>query len=82
MPTSELITPEDPGSPNYLDHEALLAKVLERDFIDYPTGWAIQAAGLTHTDARCSAVQTLAFLCDCGAVQVRWAELRAEAVGR
>ena len=51
--------------------------ILTVDFIDYPTAWAIQKAGLAHTDERCSAVQTSgAMLCDCDAVQVRWSELR------
>src|SRR5688500_17242871 len=58
-------TPAQPDHPSYLDHEALLAKVCERDFIDFPTGWAIQFAGLGHASERCSAVQSLAFLCDC-----------------
>lgn len=79
---SPLTTPPELDSPHYLGHEALLAKVIERDFIDYPTGWAIQAAGLTHTSSQCSAVQCLAFLCDCGAIDTRAAELRAEAAAQ
>lgn len=55
----------------------LMAMVAERDFCDYPTAWAIQEEGIEHTDARCSAVQSAAFLCDCGAVLARWRELRA-----
>lgn len=76
---SDLVQAADPSSPNYLDQEALLAKVRERDFLDYPTGWSIQAAGLTHLDVRCSAVQSRAFLCDCGAVEARWRDLLTEA---
>lgn len=72
-------TPAQPDHPAYLDHRALLAKVLERDFIDFPTGFAIQWAGLTHVSPKCSAVQDLAFLCDCGALETRWIGLRAEA---
>lgn len=49
---------------------------LDLDFIDYPTGWAIQAMGLEHTDSRCSAAQTAAFLCDCDALPLKWAELK------
>lgn len=56
---------------------ALLAMVAARDFCDFPTGWAIQRAGVEHTDPRCSAAQIGAFLCDCGAVLARWRELRA-----
>ncbi len=45
--------------------------------LDYPTAWEIQKAGLTHTDRRCSAVQTNgAMLCDCGAVFIEWERLR------
>ena len=48
-----------------------------RDFIDFPTAWALQRAGLKHTDQRCSAVQTDGtLLCDCGAVEDRWAAIR------
>lgn len=75
-----LSTPPMPDSTNYLEHEALLAEVLKRNFVDFPTGWAIQAAGLTHTSPHCSAVLTLALLCDCGAIDARWTELRTEAV--
>ncbi len=51
---------------------------LDLDFIDYPTGWAIQKAGvLKHTDPRCSAVQTGgAMLCDCNALPLEWARLK------
>lgn len=52
---------------------------LELDYIDYPTAWAIQKAGLTHTDERCSAVQTSgALLCDCDALMTEWARLKVE----
>lgn len=73
-------TPPWPDGPHWLDHADLLAKVLERDFVDFPTAWSIQAAGLTHTSAECSAVQSRGFLCDCGAVEARWADLRMEAL--
>lgn len=53
---------------------------LGQDFLDFPTAWAIQDAGLDHLDPRCSAVQTDCFLCDCGAVEKRWEELRAARV--
>lgn len=50
---------------------------LDLDFIDYPTGWTIQKAGLEHADQRCSAVQTGgALLCDCDALPLKWAELK------
>ena len=50
---------------------------LDLDFIDYPTGWAIQKAGLEHTDQQCSAAQTSgAMLCDCDALPLKWAELK------
>lgn len=50
---------------------------LDLDFIDYPTGWAIQRAGLEHVDSRCSAVQTEgALLCDCNALPLEWARLK------
>jgi hypothetical protein len=55
----------------------LMAMVAERDFCDFPTAWAIQRAGIEHIDRRCSAAQTAAWLCDCGAVEARWRELRA-----
>lgn len=81
----DLVTAANPTHPSYLDDEALRAKVRELDYIDYPTAWAIQFAGLTHLDARCSAVEGShggmggpAFLCDCGAVEARWAELRGQ----
>jgi hypothetical protein len=46
---------------------------VREDFIDFPTGWAIQKAGLiTHTDNRCSAVQSPAFLCDCEGLPEAW----------
>jgi len=41
-------------------------------FCDFPTAWWIQDQGLIHTDERCSAVQSPAFLCDCGAVLAEW----------
>lgn len=50
----------------------------ELDFLDFPTAWWIQEQGLTHTDRRCSAAQTEAFLCDCGAVETEWVRRRAE----
>ena len=50
---------------------------LDLDFIDYPTGWAIQRMGLEHSDPRCSAEQTGgAMLCDCKALVYKWAELK------
>lgn len=66
-----------PPRPNCLSEQELRAKAVERDFLDFPTAWAIQHAGVTHTDDRCSAVQCVgSMLCDCGAVETRWYELR------
>jgi hypothetical protein len=49
---------------------------LEEPGLDYPTAWAMQKAGLIHTDEQCSAAQTNgAFLCDCDAIWLRWREL-------
>jgi len=50
------------------------------DYIDYPTAWWIQEQGLTHKDPRCSAAQTAALLCDCGAIVDEWTRRRAEAL--
>lgn len=51
----------------------------ELDFLDFPTAWWIQEQGLTHTDPRCSAVQSNgAFLCDCGAVNAEWTRRRSD----
>jgi hypothetical protein len=61
----------------------LLAMVAERDFLDFPTAWAIQEAGGLPHHERCSSVEGWhplsgpALLCDCGAVKLRWEELRA-----
>lgn len=53
--------------------------VSARDFIDFPTGFAIQAAYELAHDPRCSfIVGDGAFLCDCHAVPLRWCELRDE----
>jgi len=53
---------------------------LNLDVLDYPKAWAIQEQGVDHTTPRCSAEQTGgAMLCDCGAVQARWEQLRKEA---
>ncbi|HEX3649579.1 MAG TPA: hypothetical protein VHV49_14230 [Pseudonocardiaceae bacterium] len=64
--------------------DELLALVAQRDFLDFPTAWAIQRAGIEHTSPKCSAVPGSNggmggpfFLCDCGAVEARWEELRA-----
>lgn len=51
---------------------------IRSDFIDIPTGWAMQreigVAVPTH-DSRCSTVQSQgAFLCDCGAIDRHWSE--------
>lgn len=51
---------------------------LDLDFIDYPTGWAIQRAhdDLPHWLA-CSAKQTNGgMLCDCTALVYKWSELK------
>lgn len=53
---------------------------MRTDFIDYPTGWALQRAiGISvppHLTDRCSAVQTNgAMLCDCGAIALEWRRL-------
>lgn len=48
---------------------------LDLDFIDFPSGWAIQRMGLTHTHEDCSALNG-PFLCDCNALPLRWAELK------
>lgn len=45
------------------------------DFIDHPTAWQIQnevGSQLEH-HPDCSAVYSLAFLCDCAAMPVEWA---------
>lgn len=49
----------------------------DRDFIDFPTAWWINDGLTEHLDPRCSAVQTAAFLCDCGAIQAEWERRRA-----
>lgn len=55
------------------------AAPVREDFIDFPTGWRIQCEGLTHTDPRCSAVQTDgAMLCDCPALEAEWHRRVAE----
>lgn len=55
-----------------------MSENLDLDHIDFPTAWAIQRVGLDHTDQKCSAVQTNgAMLCDCKALPIRWAELKA-----
>lgn len=56
--------------------EELIAAIPTADFIDYPTAWALQRAGLEHTDPRCSATQASFILCDCGAVEAKWVSLR------
>jgi len=52
------------------------------DMLDYPTAWAIQeTADLKHGD-RCSSVPGWdplsgpMWLCDCGAVEAHWEQLR------
>lgn len=63
------------------DMADLTARVRAQDFIDYPTAWAIQKAGVEHGE-RCSSVPGWnpisgpMFLCDCGAVEQRWVEIR------
>ena len=55
----------------------LIEAIPEAGFIDNPTAWALQRAGLEHDGDRCSAVQTDGVrLCDCGAVEDRWAAIR------
>lgn len=60
---------------------------LDLDYIDFPTGWAIQRRGLEHSDPRCSAALTGGvMLCDCKSLIYAWAELkwqheRAKATG-
>lgn len=52
---------------------------LELDFLDFPSAWAIQRAGIDHKSPDCSAVQTRgALLCDCGAVSDEWRRRRSE----
>jgi len=62
-----------------------LANIMEYDFIDFPTAWAIQRTygdSLQH-DPRCSsvpgwcAISGPALLCDCGAIEKKWIEIRA-----
>lgn len=55
------------------------------DVFDYPTAWELQErGGLTHHE-HCSSVPGWnplsgpAFLCDCGAVERAWNDLRAAA---
>lgn len=72
-------------SPHLLTPEALLAKVAERDFIDFPTAWAIQESCQLEHNERCSSVpgwhpmSGSALLCDCGAIEAHWEKLRGEA---
>lgn len=49
------------------------------DFLDYPTGFAIQQQlGFRHRSVKCSAYSTNgAFLCDCGAIILDWQQKRA-----
>jgi hypothetical protein len=63
----------------------LVVLVKRRDFLDYPTAWAIQESGIEHLSPDCSAVPGSNggmggpfFLCDCGAIEARWNELRAQ----
>ena len=71
MPPAE--TPHPPVTPH------LAAMVSARDFIDFPTGFAIQAAYDLDHNPKCSfIVGDGAFLCDCHAVPQRWCELREE----
>ncbi len=56
---------------------------LDLDFLDYPTGWAIQRGYQLDHDPRCSSVEGSnggmggpAFLCDCGAIEIKWRELK------
>lgn len=60
-------------------------KHLNLGLLDFPTAWTIQGdGGLMHAD-RCSSVPGWhplsgpALLCDCGAVEKRWHELRVAA---
>lgn len=59
----------------------LAAMIAERDFIDFPTAWALQDdPRCPEHVARCSATQTDgALLCDCDAVRELWCRLRDEA---
>lgn len=46
------------------------------DFIDFPTGFAIQGVGVEHVE-KCSAAQTSgAMLCDCEAIYPAWRRWR------
>jgi len=65
----------DSGRNREVDPDA--GQPFRADFIDYPTGWRIQKHyGIEHGTPKCSAVQSDgAFLCDCGGVAIRWAEL-------
>lgn len=56
---------------------------VREDFIDYPTGWELQRAGLQHVTLACSAVPPdqggsplggPGFLCDCAALPYAWVE--------
>lgn len=68
-------------------HKALRGRMnLDLDYMDYPTGWAIQEThpSLNH-DSECSAnpehpsgMGGPMWLCDCGAVEAKWRELRAK----
>lgn len=52
-------------------------KARAMDFIDYPTGWALQRANEVAHDERCSATQTSgAMLCDCEALLPMWVRWR------
>jgi hypothetical protein len=74
--------PDSPTGASSPTARAVWADPVRTDFIDFPTGWRIQDEGLTHTDARCSAVQTGgAMLCDCSALPLEWAARVAHQTG-
>jgi len=57
----------------------LLAAATTRDYLDIPAAWLICREGLTHTSPECSYVtEQGALLCDCGAVEARWEQIRRE----
>lgn len=49
----------------------------KRDFIDYPTGWALQRAGVSHLETCSAELTDGAMLCDCRAIYARWREWKA-----
>lgn len=48
------------------------------DFLDFPTAWRIQGAGVACAPDCSAVVFNGGFLCDCGAVRAEWERLVKE----